>query len=131
MTTYLADANVLIALTTSEHVHHGPVWDWFEASEPELATCPITEGALVRHQIRSGLPANQAIEYLEILRQNAWHHFWADDISYDASMLAGVLGHRQVTDSYLVALAAHHGGRLVTLDRGLATRHPEVLRLSP
>ena len=35
--------------------------------------------------------------------------------------LAGVIGHRQVTDAYLVALARHHHGRLATLDKGLAT----------
>lgn len=44
----------------------------------------------------------------------------------------GVIGHRQVTDAYLVALARHHGGRLATLDRGLAALHGEdVFLLGP
>jgi uncharacterized protein len=30
-----------------------------------------------------------------------------------------VLGHRQVTDMYLLALAFYHGGRLVTFDRSI------------
>jgi predicted nucleic acid-binding protein len=29
------------------------------------------------------------------------------------------MGHRQVTDAYLLGLAIHHKGRLVTLDRGV------------
>ena len=44
---------------------------------------------------------------------------------------AGVIGHRQVTDSYLAALAGHFGGSLATLDRGLAMMHPETAELIP
>ena len=43
--------------------------------------------------------------------------------------LRGVVGHRQVTDSYLCALARFRGGRLVTLDRGLAALHGDVTEL--
>ncbi len=39
--------------------------------------------------------------------------------------LLGVIGHRQVTDAYLVALARHHGGRVATLDKGLAALQGE------
>lgn len=126
MTTYLLDSNALIALTTADHVHHDAAWRWFELTAPDVATCPITEGALVRHQVRNGVPASQAIVHLDMLRRNHWHHFWADDIGFDASTLTGVIGHRQVTDAYLTALAAKHAGQLATLDRGLATLRPEV-----
>ena len=34
-----------------------------------------------------------------------------------------LMWHRQVTDAYLVALARHHGGRVATLDKGLAALH--------
>lgn len=30
-----------------------------------------------------------------------------------------IVGHRQVTDAHLLALARRHGGRLVTFDAGL------------
>ena len=33
----------------------------------------------------------------------------------------GVVGHRQVTDAYLLAVAHHHGAKLATLDRDVAT----------
>jgi predicted nucleic acid-binding protein len=47
------------------------------------------------------------------------HEFWPDDLPYDASILRGVLGHRQVTDAYLVALARRRRARLATFDAGL------------
>jgi predicted nucleic acid-binding protein len=31
-----------------------------------------------------------------------------------------LVGHRQVTDAYLLALCQRHGGLLATLDRGVA-----------
>jgi hypothetical protein len=43
----------------------------------------------------------------------------------------GVLGHRQVTDAYLAALARRNGGRLATFDRGLAALHEDVVMLIP
>jgi predicted nucleic acid-binding protein len=63
----------------------------------------------------------------------AGHHFWRDEISLAQSELidpSKLLGHRQVTDAHLVALAIHHGGRLVSFDRRLrdlvpAGHHPQ------
>jgi predicted nucleic acid-binding protein len=51
-----------------------------------------------------------------------WHAFWSDDLSL---LEAGcvdwrhMLGSRQLTDVYLLALAVRHGGRLVTFDRAV------------
>ena len=130
MTTYLLDRNVLIAFTTADHQHHDVVWKWFGSPEPRVATCPITEGALLRYQIRVGNPAPVAVDYLQLLRSNDWHEFWPDDLPFSDAVLDGVIGHRQVTDAYLAALAVHHQGRLVTLDKGLKAAHPEVLLLT-
>jgi toxin-antitoxin system PIN domain toxin len=129
VTTYLADGNVLIALTVSDHIHHAVARGWFRAAEPDLITCPVTEGALLRFLIREGSTAPDAMAVLDALRAQPWHGFWPDDLPYDGSHLAGVIGHRQVTDAYLVALARHHNGRLVTLDRGLAALHPDWVDL--
>ena len=43
--------------------------------------------------------------------------------------LGGISGHRQVTDTYLVALARHHGGSLATFDRALGAAHPDLVDL--
>ena len=52
------------------------------------------------------------------------HIFWPDDISLlDARKLDSgrLLSSGQVTDSYLLALACAHGGRLASFDRRLVT----------
>lgn len=127
--TLLADGNLLVALAVVEHVHHDVALDWFETREPELATCPVTEGTLLRFLVREGQTAAAAVAVLDGMRAQPWHCFWPDAIPYDEPILVGVIGHRQVTDAYLVALARHHGGRLVTLDRGLAALHGDDIEL--
>lgn len=129
MSTYLADGNLLVALTVVDHIHNEVALDWFEQNEPDLATCPITEGTLLRFLIREGQGAPGAIAVLDSLRSQPWHTFWPDELSYEADHLAGVLGHRQVTDAYLVALARHRGARVATLDRGLVALHRDDAHL--
>ncbi len=129
MTVHLADANVLIALTVSDHVHHQAAIDWFARTEPDLATCPITEGSLVRLLLREGATAVDAVAVLDALRAQAWHRFLPADLPVSSGQLAGVIGHRQVTDAYLVALGRHHGAPLVTFDRGLAALHGDAVSL--
>jgi predicted nucleic acid-binding protein len=50
------------------------------------------------------------------------HAFWPDDISLlDEGLIDRnhVLGPKQLTDIYLLALAVKHGGRFVTFDQGI------------
>jgi predicted nucleic acid-binding protein len=50
------------------------------------------------------------------------HAFWPDDISLlDARRIdrARMLGPKQLTDVYLLALAVKNGGRLATFDRAI------------
>lgn len=129
MSTFLADGNLLIALTVVDHIHHDVAIEWFEADEPDLATCPITEGTLLRFLLREGQSAVDAMQILDALRSQSWHTFWPDSIRYESAHLSGVIGHRQVTDAYLVALARHHGGHVATLDRGLSALHGEHVHL--
>ncbi len=67
-----------------------------------------------------------ALDVLKGIVGHTRHHFWGDTLSYDTIAWQGVIGHRQVTDAYLAALARHHQGRLVTFDGGLAALHPDV-----
>lgn len=57
------------------------------------------------------------------------HQFWADDFAFDADVLRGVQGHRQVTDAYLAELCRRRSGRLLTIDGGLAVTHGDVADL--
>lgn len=129
MSTFLADGNVLVALTVVDHVHHETAVAWFESTDASLATCPITEGTLIRFLLREGHTTTEAISVLEVFRAQPWHRFWPDSLPYERTQLGGVLGHRQVTDAYLVALAADHAEQLVTFDRGLSALHGDAVHL--
>ena len=126
--THLLDGNVLVALVDRSHVRHPAAVDWFASHTGGFATCPITQGTLIRLLLRFGATADAAtaVAVLKQLTRHPRHAFWGDDISYTGISWAGVLGHRQVTDSYLAGLARHRGGRIATFDRGLAALHPDI-----
>ena len=53
------------------------------------------------------------------------HVFWPDALSWEAAGVfeaKALLHHGQITDTYLLALAEHHQGRLVSFDRRLSPR---------
>lgn len=129
--TTLLDANVLIALTDPDHVHHDAAADWFQEDHSKFATCPITQGALVRAKLRAGHDSAAAQTTLKAITEMPEHEFWPDSISFAEVRLDGVLGHRQVTDAYLAQLARELGGKLATFDRGLAALHKDVAALVP
>ncbi len=130
MTTYLLDANVLIALTVSEHEHHSRASAWM-AHVKSFALCPIVEGALVRFLLRLGESATTAAAALHAIRAMPAYEFWPDELSYADTDLEHVVGHRQLTDTYLVGLVRRRSGaRLATVDEGLAavdSTHVELL----
>jgi uncharacterized protein len=124
---HLLDGNVLVALVAATHVHHAQAQRWFAASSCPFATCPITQGTLLRLLIRLGDVAPQtAASVLSHLVAHPRHRFWPDALGYPDISWRGVMGHRQVTDAYLVALAKHNGGRIVSFDRGLVALHADV-----
>ena len=128
MTVYLLDVNVLIALVDPSHVQHDAAHAWFSRQGKKgWATCPMTENGLLRivgnprYPNSPGTPAAVA-PILAGLRALPGHTFWPDDISLmDSDRLDPnrLLHASQVTDSYLLALARAHQGRLATFDRKL------------
>ena len=131
MTTYLLDANVLIALTVVEHEHHDRASAW-AAGIQHFAVCPVVEGALVRFLVRSGETPSVATALLRAVHALPGCAFWADSLSYADAGLTHVHGHRQVTDAYLASLAAAiPGSSLATLDAGLAQELPDLTTLVP
>lgn len=125
---HLLDGNVLVALTDSAHVHHALASAWFAGHEAPFATCPMTQGTLLRMQLQLGAAScmQDAQALLAALTAHPRHRFWPDDLAFGDVRMTGVQGHRQVTDAYLAALARQHGGRLATLDAGLAALHADV-----
>jgi len=130
MTTHLLDASALIALTLRDHEHHERAARWASSAD-RIALCPIVEGALVRFVVRLGNRVEVASALLAALHASPRCEFWADDISYQEADLRHVVGHRQVTDAYLVALAEARGGRLATFDEALWRTLPARVELIP
>ena len=128
MTRYLLDVNVLVALIDPAHVQHERAHTWFASyGKRAWATCPLTENGVLRvvghprYPNSPGTPAAVA-EIMAVLLSHKGHEFWPDDISlFDAGLVdpARLLDSGQVTDTYLLALARAHSGRLATFDRRL------------
>lgn len=125
---WLLDGNVLTALAIDTHVHHHRALAWFYAQPRDFATCAVTEGTLLRmHMISAADTSAQAAwQTLRLLRSMEGHQFWDDGFSYARFTPVGLTGHRQVTDAWLAELVRQRGGRLATMDRGLAAIHGSV-----
>jgi uncharacterized protein len=124
---HLLDGNVLYALIDEAHVQHTPAQHWFAALLGGFATCPITQGTLLRLAMRlGGCGVEQALALLQAVTACPKQEFRPDDLAYGTVRWHGVIGHRQVTDAYLAALARHRAGKLASFDRGQVALHPDV-----
>jgi toxin-antitoxin system PIN domain toxin len=130
VTTFLLDVNVLIALIDPAHVHHEPAHEWFaKEGRHHFATCPLTENGVLRIVSHPRYPNSvntpaAVAALLAGLCALPGHVFWPDDISLLNSQTLDVLrllGFAQVTDTYLLALAVAHTGKLASFDRRLVT----------
>ena len=122
----LLDVNVLVALLVPEHQHHDAAIEWFAAEGNQgWATCAVTELGVIRvcAQLRGGPwpPETTADRLLLLTAASREYEFWPDAIS-PATMaeIRTTIAPKQITDRYLLGLARRHGGRVITLDRGLA-----------
>lgn len=144
MTVHLLDVNVLIALLDPHHVAHDLASGWFaDHAGGGWASCPLTQNAVLRivgsksYDNSPGSPSAVLPSLLNLVASPG-HEFWPDDFSLlDADIVAPerLLSGGQVTDTYLLAMAARRDGRLATLDRRLVTtavrdgaRHLHVIR---
>ena len=124
----LLDVNVLIALLDAGHAHHGLATAWLKREiHHGWASCPLTQNGCIRIMSQPKYPgslaAAQVADRLAEAANSPDHDFWSADVNMLGEGVfdwARVLGHRQVTDVYLLALAAHHDGRFVTFDRRIA-----------
>jgi toxin-antitoxin system PIN domain toxin len=125
----LLDVNVVIALLDPDHAFHERAHDWWaKHAKSGWASCPIVENGVVRIMSNPAYspkarfsPADLILRLGQFAAQTN-HEFWPDDVSLrDEKIFIAERMHssRQLTDLYLLALAAKRGGRLATFDRSV------------
>lgn len=128
MAASLLDVNALVALLWPAHVHHAAAQDWFaRRARGGWATTPITQAGFVRIVSNpafspDAVPPAAALRLLAANLEHNAHRFWPAALDLAAALARfseRLVGHRQVTDAYLLALALHYRGRLATLDGGI------------
>lgn len=123
----LFDVNVLIALLDPDHIGHAEATSWFAKNLGHgWASCPISENGAARVMASPAypnpLPVGEVLKRIGDAAAAGDHRFWPDDLSmtdiavFDHSAL---LGPKQITDRYLLALAVKNNGRLVTFDQSI------------
>jgi len=129
----LLDINLLIALAWPSHIHHEQSHVWFGANSASgWATCPVTQCGFVRVSsnpkiIADAVSPKAALSVLHDIISIDRHVFWPDSISLTESSYIPtslLIGHRQVTDTYLLGLAVSNNGRLATLDKRIPALLP-------
>ncbi|SIT84523.1 TA system VapC family ribonuclease toxin [Microbacterium sp. RU33B] len=142
MTRHLLDVDVVIALIDPNHVHHDRAHRWFasRAAAP-WHTSPTVQNGVVRvvsdPDYPNTQPAPVVLASLSSLVAHRDHVFLPDAVSLlDASVhTERLLASSQVTDSYLLHLAASNDAKLATFDtRIVTTAVPsggDVVRLIP
>jgi toxin-antitoxin system PIN domain toxin len=121
------DLNALIAFLDAEHLHKPRIHQWWLQNRTYgWATCPLTQNGFVRvisqPNYSSPISIGRAFDHLRRNTETNDHVFWPDDISLLDEQLIDrfrILGPKQLTDIYLLALAVKRGGRLVTFDRAI------------
>jgi hypothetical protein len=130
----LLDVNVLIAMAWPTHAGHVRVQEWLgRHTREEWATCPLTESAFVRILSNPAfsphaLTPADALALLQANLAHPRHRFWEEDIGFVQAVEPfgeRLLGHRQVSDAYLLGLVIHKKGKLATLDRAVLSLLPE------
>ena len=125
----LLDLNVLIALAWPSHIHHFQAHQWFAtAQDSGWATCPITQSGFIRLSsnpkiIPEAVAPSEALQLLAQITLLPKHLFWPDAIALADAVIfkdSNIIGYRQITDAYLLSLAIHNKGCLVSFDQGIA-----------
>jgi toxin-antitoxin system PIN domain toxin len=124
----LLDVNVIIALLDSGHVLHASARSWLERHlNQSWATCPLTQSGVVRMMAQPAYPNTQPAQQVAARLAEACDHpshaFWPQEISLLQEGLIrweSILGPRQITDAYLLALAVAFPSRCPVPQRAIS-----------
>ena len=126
---HLLDANALIALSWPTHEHHPRMISWFrQHARAGWASTAFTQSAFIRIVSQPAFAGRSVAisEVAELLLRNTAHpkhRLVALDFDFAEVLGActgGILGHRQITDAWLLTAAIRNGMKLVTFDTGIA-----------
>ena len=125
----LLDVNVWVALLDDAHIHNAHALKLFRQPKLRISTCALTENGVLRVLNLPGY-AKRAPPGFDLVRQKLAlacndfdHEFWPCSLSMRDETIVDwsrMMGHNQITDAYLLALAVHHSGALATFDHGVA-----------
>lgn len=126
--TELMDVNALVALCLTSHQHHRAAHAHLAGLKGRWATCPTTEAGLFRLLLNpavTGTPTTHATVAAVIAgfgQDPRWQRVTDDATLAEPLVNPTVLmGHQQVTDLWLVNLAARHSLVLATFDAAIPT----------
>jgi len=137
----LLDVNALVALAWPNHQFHTAIVARLDQRPaPRWATCALTQLGFVRLSSNPSVvevrktPA-EAIDLLTDLTRDPQYVYLEalPALTQSAGLFRHLLGHQQVTDVYLLGVAAANDATLLTLDRrvvppGKLLAHIEVVR---
>jgi uncharacterized protein len=125
----LLDVNVWVALFDEAHMHHALACKLIAQKKLKIASCALTENGVLRilnmpNYSTAPKPGFEAIrQMMRRVCSDIDHAYWGNELSLirdDVIDWSRVMGHNQITDAYLLALAVKHGGALATLDHRVA-----------
>ena len=129
MTRLLLDVNVWVALLDDAHIHNAQALALFGQPKLQIATCALTENGVLRVLNLPGYakrapPGFDAVrEKLIFACSEIDHEFWPCNLSLRRDEVLNwsrIMGHSQITDAYLLALAVNNAGALATFDHRVA-----------
>ena len=126
---HLLDVNVWVALLDEAHAFHAQALAFIQRRRLKIATCALVENGVIRVLNLPGYSRLGPVGFEVVSRKlneicaDMDHEFWPDSVSLRVPGVVQwprVLGHNQITDVYLLALAVENRGCLVTLDHRVA-----------
>jgi uncharacterized protein len=108
-----------------DHIFHHRAHEWWACETRSWASCPLTENGLLRIMASSAYSKNVSFTVadiaarLSLFTNESDHAFWLDSLTvrdHRQFRHSSILTSRNLTDIYLLALAAENDGCLVTFD---------------
>ena len=144
MTCYLLDTNVLLPFLWPRHTEQARVRSWFLTNASSaFATCSLTQAGFLRlttnpEAVREKYTLQQARALLFAFVQQPGHIFWPTTIDVFEALQpfeSRMQGPKQITDAYLLGIAKHYGGKLVTMDEAMKSlagpQFPHLVEMIP